>query len=258
LARPARDDLRRGQSGCGKIKEQRGYDVLVISGEAAVTEYLNLLGNAIVDRSPEELIGAVAIALTISLAMAGIYCIGRRKITENLMPMIVLMIVANLVSMAVGAGHFHHARKKIGYVEHEPIRRPPNGPGGSNEFMVEWIFREADRNHDRQISGEEASLAAAEFLRRVDASGKGTINPRTLDRALQGLMFYGRFPHHPPSPFQHPGLPPPEFSGPGSPPDRSLPRIGPPSESGPPGTNQSKGPFDVTIRPESVETHLSG
>ena len=71
-----------------------------------MTEYLNLLGNAIVDRSPDELIGAVAIALTISLAMAGLYCIGRRKITENLLPVMVLMIVANLLSMAVGAGTF--------------------------------------------------------------------------------------------------------------------------------------------------------
>ena len=38
--------------------------------------------------------------------MAGLYGIGRRKITENLMPMIVLMIIANLISMAIGAGYF--------------------------------------------------------------------------------------------------------------------------------------------------------
>jgi hypothetical protein len=222
-----------------------------------VTEYLNLLGNAIVDRSPEELIGAVAIALTISLAMAGIYCIGQRKVTENLLPMIVLMIIANLLSMAVGAGHFQQARKKIGYVENTPIRRPPDGPGGLNEFMVEWIFREADRNHDQRISGEEASVAAAEFLRRVDASGKGSIDPRSLDRALQGLMFQGRDPDHPPRPFEHTGRRPPEFSGPGPRPDRSAPRIGPPSENRLPATNQSKDPSEVTIKPESDETHLS-
>jgi hypothetical protein len=226
--------------------------------EAAVTEYLNLLGNAIIDRSPEELIGAVAIALTISLAMAGLYCIGRRKITENLLPMIVLMIVANLVSMAVGAGHFQHARKKTGYVEHEPIRRPPVGPGGSNEFMVEWIFREADRNRDWRISEEEASLAAANFLRKADVSGKGSIDPRTLDRVLQGLMFHGRDPYHPPRPLEVPGLGPPGFLGPGSRPDRIPPRMGPSSDEGRPETHPSKDPSEVTKTPEPEETHDSG
>jgi hypothetical protein len=220
-----------------------------------VTDYLNLLGNAIIDRSPEELIAAVAIALTISLAMVGLYCIGRRKIPENLLPMIVLMIVANLVSMAVGAGHYRLARKKIGYVGHEPIMRSLVGPGGWNKFLVECIFREADRNHDRRISGEEASLAAANFLQRVDANGEGSIDARSLDNALQVLIHHGRDPDHPPGVLGHPGQSP-GFSGPGS--GDSSPRTAPPSESKQPDAIQSKDPSNMRIRPEPVETHVSG
>jgi hypothetical protein len=227
----------------------------VIIEEAAVTEYLTLMGNAIVDRSPEELIGAVAIALTISLAMAGLYSVGRRKTTTNLMPMIVLMIVANLISMAVGAGYFQLALRKTGYLAHQPIMRPPVGPGGLNEFMVEWIFREADRNHDREITGEEASLAAANFLRRVDVTGKGTVDSRALDRALQGFMFHGRDPDHPP--FGRPDRLFQEFSGPDSDPDRSPPRMVPPSDDRRPETPRPNDTSEVTIRPAPEDSHLS-
>jgi hypothetical protein len=67
--------------------------------------YFEALENAIVDRSPDELVGAVIIALALSLAFAGLYCLGRRKARDELVSIIALMIVANLVSMAVGAGY---------------------------------------------------------------------------------------------------------------------------------------------------------
>jgi hypothetical protein len=229
----------------------------VILEEAAVTEYLNLLGNAIIDRSPEELIGAVAIALTISLAMAGLYCIGRRKITENLLPMIVLMIVANLVSMAVGMGYFRVAHKRMGYVEQEFQRRPPGVPGGSAEVAARWIFRTADSDHDGRLSEEEASLAAADFVRRMDPSGQGSINLRSLDTALQAAMFHGRDPDHFPGPFGNRGPWNPEISGPGSRSNRLPPHMDPPSYDQLPDTNQSKNPSEARIRLEPVETRIS-
>ena len=44
-----------------------------------MADFFVSLGNAVVDRSPDELIGAVIIALALSLAMAGVYCLGRRQ-----------------------------------------------------------------------------------------------------------------------------------------------------------------------------------
>ena len=221
-------------------------------------EYLNLMGNAIVDRSPDELIGAVAIALIIALAMAGLYSIGRRKITENLMPMIVLMIIANLISMAIGVGYFQLAHRRMGYTPHRPVRRLPDGPDGVSEFIVQWIFREADRNHDERISGEEASLAAANFVRWADAHGTGSVDPTALDWALKALMFHGREPDHPPDRFDQPGRQLQEFSGPASGPDRSPPRMSSPTDDRRPETNSCKGPSEVTIRPVSADSHNSG
>ena len=96
-----------------------------------MADFFVSLGNVIVDRSPDELIGAVIIALALSLAMAGVYCIGRRNIRENVMPMIVLMLVANLISMAVGAGYLAHVRKKVaGRSLHAPAIGSVDGIGG--------------------------------------------------------------------------------------------------------------------------------
>ena len=44
-----------------------------------MADFFVSLGNAVVDRSADELIGAVIIALALSLAMAGLYCLGRRS-----------------------------------------------------------------------------------------------------------------------------------------------------------------------------------
>ena len=37
------------------------------------------------------------------------------------------------------------------------------------------------------ISGEEASLAAADFVRWADANGTGSVDPTALDWALQSV-----------------------------------------------------------------------
>ena len=45
------------------------------------------------------------LALVTSVAMAGLYMIGCRKVRDDLTPIIVLMIVGNLLSMALAAGY---------------------------------------------------------------------------------------------------------------------------------------------------------
>ena len=61
-----------------------------------------------------ELIAAVIIALGLSLAFAGLYSSADARCEMPSMPMIVLMIVANLVSMAVGAGYFAYMGRSCG------------------------------------------------------------------------------------------------------------------------------------------------
>ena len=154
-----------------------------------MADYFASMVNAVVDRSPDELIGAILIALALSLAMAGLYYTGRRKVSENLMPMVVLMIVANLASMTFGAGYLARARK-----QHVDAARPiyPSSPAVSERMLIDAIFRAADENRDGLLSGEEASVAADKFVRRHDSAGHGAIDARSLASALLAVEFHGR------------------------------------------------------------------
>jgi hypothetical protein len=154
-----------------------------------VAKFFSALANAVVDRSPDELITAVIVALALSLAMAGLYRIGRKSFRENLMPLVGLMIVANLASMAVGAGYLASISKKT----------PKAMPGdrhaamiGTEPIWTEAIFRAADLNRDGLLTDDEASQAASEFVRKLDASGKRSIDPRSLSHGLRSTEFHVR------------------------------------------------------------------
>jgi hypothetical protein len=198
-----------------------------------MADYFESLGNAVVDRSPDELVGAVMVALALSLAFAGIYFVGRRKVSGAMLtPMIALMIVANLTSMAVAAGYLLHVKANGGYL---PADKTPGAKGPPGPMLVDFIFQGADSNHDGLLSSEEASLAAAELVRNADPSGKGLIDARTLEHALPGAGFHGRGPAgHPMPPF---GAPPPgpPFYGP-----PVRPGHGPPRPVGPPPTDENE------------------
>jgi hypothetical protein len=144
-------------------------------------DFLDSLGNGIVDRSVDELIGAVIVALGVSLAFAGLDFVARRKARDNRLAMIVVMIGANLASMAIAAGYLVHVRKTRSALARE---RNQVSPPGLDPILVESIFNAADKDRDGLLSSEEASLAAAEFVRRADPMGKGLIDAPILAQAL--------------------------------------------------------------------------
>ena len=63
---------------------------------------------------------------------------------------------------------------------------------GSESMWTDAIFRAADLNRDGRITGEEASLAADQFVRRADSSGKGSIDSQSLDRAISTTGIHAR------------------------------------------------------------------
>jgi hypothetical protein len=181
-----------------------------------VAQFLYSMGNAVVDRPPDELIGAVIIALALSLAMAGVYRIRRNKMSYALMPMIVLAIVANLLSMAVAAGYMLHLRRTgrqttnrmaqaLALRSHH--RRAPEAA------LAETLFQAADQNHDGRLSGEEASRAAFDVVRQADTDGKGSIDAQSFGSALEAALIEhrDRSRRHPPAE----ETPPPPPPGPG-------------------------------------------
>ena len=155
-------------------------------------DFFSSLANAVVDRSADELIGAVIVALGISLFFAGLDFVGRRKVRDARMPMIVVMIGANLASMAFAAGYLIHIKHSRSTSAGERTEYASDRP---YDVLVESTFRNADRNHDGLLSSEEAAVAAAEFVRNADATGKGLMDPPTLEHAITASGFYrGRRP----------------------------------------------------------------
>ena len=144
--------------------------------------FLDALTNVVVDRSADELIGAVLVALGLALAFAGLDFITRRKARENRMPMIVLMIAANLASMALAAGYLVYHKKARGVSAHEANQ---TAAVRLELMLVESIFRAADKNGDGLLSSEEAAAAAADLVKEADHTGSGSIDAPTLEHALR-------------------------------------------------------------------------
>jgi len=198
-----------------------------------MADYLASLGNALVDRSPDELIGAVLIAVTLALALAGLFWIGRRKFSDVLMPVTVLMIVGNVVAMTITAGYLLRLKKPAQRPSYRtasgdfPPGHPPLWP---DPVWVETLFRVADKNQDGLVSADEASVAAADFVRKADLRGRGAVDGVSLGILMHAVLSEGRDTFHYRSrpPF---GPPPPPPYGPTDPrpPTHALrPSIGPP------------------------------
>lgn len=181
-------------------------------------QYWEALKNALIDRSPQELIGAIAIALLVSLAVTGLYELGRRKIKDGVMLMTVLVLLACVASMAVTASFF--ARKRdaslrttapVGAMYVHPWPEPDRVA-----LLARRVLERSDRNGDGLLSEEEAANAASRFVREGNMNGTGPLSLETLTQTLRANFV---------------GLPP--MFGPGAPPESFGPP--PPSPIGPPG-----------------------
>jgi hypothetical protein len=156
-----------------------------------MNHFFQSLANVVLDRSADELIGAVLIALCLSLAFAGIDFLARRKNRDGRTLLIGLMIGANLSSMAIAAGYLTHIRRSRATL---PVERP-QAQTRPYVALVDSIFRTADENRDGFLSSEEAATGAAEFVRRADPTGKGLIDPPSLEQAMPSSGSYrGRRP----------------------------------------------------------------
>jgi len=151
--------------------------------------YWEALKNALIDRSPQELIGAIAIALLVALVVTGLYELGRRKIKDGVMLMTGLVLLACVVSMALTAGFF--TRKRDASLR---------GPAAGAMYVHPWpepdrvallarrVLERADRNGDGLLSDEEAADAAGRFVREGNINGTGPLNIESLTQALRASV----------------------------------------------------------------------
>jgi hypothetical protein len=174
------------------------------SKDSSTTGYIESVIDALAERTAQELIAALMIALTLSLILSGLYILGKRKTSDALALMSILTLLGCTVSMALAAGYVQLTLRggqpsagRVVDADHRDL--PPTNP---ESFLAQRLFKESDLDGDGLISGEEAARAAELFVRQADPSGKGMIDRQTLRMVLRPYL------RPPPGTFQSPPPPP--------------------------------------------------
>jgi hypothetical protein len=192
--------------------------------------YVNSTIDVILDRTADELIGGVLVALLLSLALAGAFALLRRKISDATTLITCLALAANLAGMTLAAG-FVRGEGRQGMRLNPGFRPgvpPPAVVGDRGASLARAIFARADADGDGLLSPEEAAGAAERFVKRAEAIEGGALNEGLLRSALRRHM-----------------LTPPEMVAPMPPYDPA--RVG--SESPGPAATSAPGPAAGPPRP---------
>ncbi|AGA27558.1 hypothetical protein [Singulisphaera acidiphila] len=144
--------------------------------------------DVILDRSPEELIGGVLMALVLALGLSGLFHLIRRKVSDTSTLIVCLALSSNLVAMTVGGAFvrykFTGGRSLWGARSVEAPAPPPGIPGGRSGFIASRILESADLNGDRLLSADEAVFAAAQFVKESGEGGDSPLDERRLRAAI--------------------------------------------------------------------------
>ena len=146
--------------------------------------FLESIPDAILNRSPEELIGAMLIAALIGIVMASLYALNRRKSPPSPTFVGVLALVAGASGMALAAGFFERGEtgSMAGWPKTLRSPRPLGGTGGRG-MPPPWLFSgpgwssgfhvvlAADGDRDGRLTPDEA----ARLVRKADSDGDGSV-----------------------------------------------------------------------------------
>ena len=153
--------------------------------------WVHSIYDVVLDRSPEELLGAIGVAVALSMLFAGVFALLRRKVEDRVLLVIALMIVASVASMGLGAGYVtagkkHGPRLPFGTEEGSWVRysAPLN--------LSPRLMARCDADGDGRLSPTEASQAAAHFITALDDGREGSVD---IARVIQAILKQGNSPH---------------------------------------------------------------
>jgi hypothetical protein len=163
--------------------------------------YLESVTNVVLDRTPQEWIVGLILALFLAVALAGAYLALRRwaKVQDEMAPLVGTAVVAIFAGMVISGIYVQLDRRAN--TGTTGAAGPPGGPGGfpggggrgggGGRFTTTLsglVFDGADADHDGLITTEEAANAAAKFVHESAADGKDKIDRDTLANILRERM----------------------------------------------------------------------
>ncbi len=142
--------------------------------------------DALIDRTQDEWIGALMIALALALAAQIVFRLVRRRVSDPLLLVTGVVLASNVVAMMLVASY-------VGWVMSATPRdipvRPrmsfgePGRPRGGGGLLLAWrLLRQGDTDHDGRLSADEAA-ALVHAARGDDA---GAADAHDLARTLGG------------------------------------------------------------------------
>jgi hypothetical protein len=161
--------------------------------------FLGSVADGVLDRSAEELIGAIFVAAAVALVMAGLYWLGRRKAMESPSFVGALAFAAGVACMAVVLGHIEQTAASqvsgtglFAPFPPKPTRGPINlakqplppafyGAGWSSGFHVVLA---ADEDHNGRLTRDEVDR----LVQKADTDGDGSVDFRDIDRLIVGRV----------------------------------------------------------------------
>jgi hypothetical protein len=153
------------------------------------------ISDAILNRSSEELIGALLIAASVAIVTAGVYALRRKKAPPSATFVGGLVLASGVSCMALVAGYIEYAAG--GETSRSRPIAPPlpvwppigtarsNSSGPSGFSGAGWssglhVVLAADEDHDGRLTPEEV----AHMVRDADTDRDGSVDFRDIDRLM--------------------------------------------------------------------------
>jgi hypothetical protein len=162
--------------------------------------FLRSVVDAVLDRTPQELIEAVLVAVAVAFLMAGLYELGRRRSLHSPTFVGSLAFASGVLGMLLAAGYLTHVGPPRGrrrsFATLPPLPGwPPTEmgrvtPPGSRSFPgPAWssgfhVLMAADENRDGLLNVEEIER----MVRDADKDGDGSIDSQDIDRLIRSRV----------------------------------------------------------------------
>lgn len=150
--------------------------------------YVNSTIDVILDRTADELLGGILVALLLSLALAGAFALLRRRIHDATTLITCLALAAILAGMTLAAGFVRCTYSQGVWPNQGLPRGLPAVVADRGASLARMIFEQADDDQDGVLSPEEAARAADRYVKQAEFIEGGALNEGLLRSALRRRM----------------------------------------------------------------------
>src|SRR3954447_4859535 len=139
--------------------------------------------DVVLDRTPAEILGAIGIAVALSFVISGLFALLRGKVGDRVLLVVVLLIIASVASMGLGAGFVASLRSGFPRGRPDGVDRFP-GRFVRGPSLAARIIETADLDGDARRRPGGASRAAGRFVAEQTQGAMASLDYDTLARAI--------------------------------------------------------------------------